>query len=175
MAEHKTILERRFVPKGSIIIEEGESGAMAYLIQSGKVVVYTSDDGKRSNIATLSSGQIVGETALIFDGKRTASVEAVEDCNLIIITRQSLEQKLAKSDATVRAIVEMLSRRVVSSNNTLLGRQDQPEDLTLLARNIYQNIVLALSGDQQKEFQSEVLPALNNLLEKIQAFDNSYK
>ncbi|MCB9981372.1 MAG: cyclic nucleotide-binding domain-containing protein, partial [Rhodospirillales bacterium] len=111
------ILERRFVPKGTLIMEEGEPGNCAYLIQSGVVEVFTQNEGRELRLAKLDLGQIFGEMALIFDELRTASVRALEDCNLIVITRQSFQAKLGKTDPTIAAIVKMLTQRVISANN----------------------------------------------------------
>ena len=45
MSKERVILERRFVPKGSIVIHEGDDAYSAYLIQSGTVSVYSKVDG----------------------------------------------------------------------------------------------------------------------------------
>jgi len=110
------ILERKFVPKGSIIIQEGDDAYSAYLIQSGKVKVYTKKNSEVHVLANLGVGEICGEMALISDKVRSATVEAVEDCNLIIITRSAFEEKLVNSDPTIQAVVKMLIDRITESN-----------------------------------------------------------
>ena len=42
--KERVVLERRFVSKGSVIIEEGDEGYSAYLIQSGEVEVYSENE-----------------------------------------------------------------------------------------------------------------------------------
>lgn len=166
------ILERRFVPKGMLLMEEGEAANSAYLIQSGAVEVFTEHDGNKVVLAQLEPGQIFGEMALIFDEPRTASVAAIEDCNLIVITRQALKEKLANSDPTVKAIVTMLTQRMVSSNNTVVNKKSDIKDLTTTSRMIYQNILSSLPRARQKKFQDAVLPKLDAFLEAIDAFDD---
>ena len=39
MARDTVILERRYVPKGTLVLKEGEDGNCAYLVQSGSVTV----------------------------------------------------------------------------------------------------------------------------------------
>lgn len=174
MSKESVILERRYVPAGTRIVRQGEEGTSAYLIQSGKVRVYTEQNGKEVELAILDMGQIFGEMALIFDEPRTATVKAVEDCNLIIITRQTLKQKLGKTDPTVRAIVEMLTRRVITGNNSFLKRQDKIEDLTETANMIYQNILAGLPSEQKGPFESEILPKLNGFLESLRSFQKNF-
>ena len=172
---HETvILERRFIPKGQLIIRAGEFGQEAYLIQSGQVSVFIVKDDKEVELTRLEAGQIVGEMAFIFDGPRTASVKAIQDTNLIVISRIQFQEKLKESDPTVRAIVQMLSHRIVDANNTLLNKKSDLDDLKQTARIIYQNISVKLSLNQQRNFQNTVLPHLEGLLESLETFKERY-
>jgi CRP-like cAMP-binding protein len=171
--EKAVILERRFVPKGKIIVQEGEFGITAFLIQSGKVSVYTEARGKKIELARMGVGQIFGEMALIFDQPRTATVEAIEDCNLIVLTRRVLQQKLEKSDPTVRAIVPMLMKRVLDTSNALIKRSDDIDDLLDSVNLIYQNSYSQLEGDKKKAFQDKVGPKLEAFLNSVKEFRES--
>ena len=169
-----SVHERRFVPKDTLIIEEGETGHSAYLLLSGFVEVYVEHMGKKTVLAKLGAGQIFGEMALVFDEKRTASVRALENCNVIVITRDALKAKIEKSDPTVKALVEMLSRRVVSSNHTLVQKQNDMEDLIDTTNTVYQNVLNALPNSQKKAFQKAVFPKLDDFLTTIRAFKDRY-
>lgn len=164
------ILERRFVPKGGYIIEEGDLGTCAFLIQSGLVSIYTMTDGKKTVLDHAGPGQIVGEMALIFDVPRSATVEAVEDCNLIVISRHTLKQKLEKSDPTVRALVPMLMKRVINTNNALLSKTADIDDLVKTVNHIYQNVHTALPEKDKAAFKDNVLPALDSFISAITSF-----
>lgn len=168
------VLERRFVPGGSMIMREGERGNTAFLIQSGSVRVFIEKDGKRVELAHMGMGQIFGEMALVFDEPRTASVEATEDCNLIIITRQTLQQKLDKSDPTVRAIVPMLMKRIVQANNAMLNRAASVDALVETVNTIYENMQAGLGTAQKKTLQNAVLPRLEEFLNSVRSFQEKY-
>lgn len=116
MSKERIILERKFVPQGTVIIKQGDDAFAAYLIQSGRVSVTRLENGKEILLAELGVGEICGEMALINEAARTASVVALEDCNLIIITKAAFEQKLENTDPTIQAIVEMLIERMIQSN-----------------------------------------------------------
>lgn len=167
----KVILERRFVPKDTLIMEEGEQGASAYLIQSGSVEVFTEANEREVSLAKLGLGQIFGEMALIFEEYRTASVRALEDCNLIVISRQSFQQKLNKTDPTIKAIVQMLTQRIVSANNTVVNQKNSTKELRETTQIIYENILSSLPSSKQKSFQDSVLPRLDEFLNAIQEFE----
>ena len=119
--DNRVILERRFVPKGGVFIKQGDEAYSAYLIQSGLVSVYSKVDDEVLELAQLGAGEICGEMALVSDGCRTASVKAIEDCNLIVITRTAFEEKLRKLDPTIYAIINMLINRLKKLNDAVLG------------------------------------------------------
>lgn len=168
------IHERRFIKKGSMLIHEGEQGSGAFLIQSGEVRVFAAHGDREVELAHLGPGQIVGEMALLFEEKRTASVQALEDTTVILITRMVLEEKLRKSDPTVRAIVPMLMNRIVQNNNTLLNRNADIRTLMDAVRNIYDTINESLPASQQISFRNSVLPKLDQLLAAMKAFVEKY-
>lgn len=168
------ILERRFVPKGTAIIKEGETGNSAFLIQSGLVKVFVQHEDRQIELAQLGPGQIFGEMALAFDEKRSATVESLEDTNLIVITRQTLEEKLRKSDPTIRAIVPMLMKRIVQTNTAVLSRHSDVKTLLDVVKNIYDIIHTSLPRAQQQSFQNAVLPKLDQFLAAIKAFEERY-
>lgn len=168
--ESAIVLERRFVPEGTLVLRQGEPGNCAYLIQSGAVSVFAEHEGKTVELAKLELGQIFGEMALIFDDPRTASVKAIEDCNLIVITRQSFKQKLDRSDPTIKAIVRMLTQRIVSANNAVINKKSDMADLMDTVNVIYQNVLGTLPRNQQRTFQNGVLPKLEEFMNAVRAF-----
>ncbi len=154
-----------------MVIRSGEDGNCAYLVQSGKVRVYATDEERREiEFAKLGAGQIFGEMALVFDGPRTANVQAMEDCNLIVISRELFQAKLAKSDPTIRAIVEMLARRVVETNNSVIKKKGSINDLTAVCVNIYQSVLQGLPRSQQRTFENTVLPKMEEFIAEVRNF-----
>lgn len=166
------ILERRFVQKGTVVVREGELGRNAFLIQSGQVSIYAGGgDGKaRTQLAVLGVGQIFGEMALVFDEPRAATAEAAEPCNLIVITRDTLKQKLELSDPMIRAFVPMLLKRLLQANSALLQRQGSLDDMTAAASIIYENVCNALPPARKQTLQNAVLPKLEAFLAAVREF-----
>ena len=75
---------------GERIISAGESGYCMYVILKGKVRVSAEPEGQEVELAVLSPGDFFGEVALVDDGPRSADVTALEDCELLTITRMTL-------------------------------------------------------------------------------------
>lgn len=168
------ILERRYVSNGEVIIEQGDMGQNAFLIQSGDVVVYTESAGKKVELARMGPGQIIGEMALVAVGLRTATVQAVTDCNLIVITRETLNEKLQKSDPTVRALVTMLMKRLAQSNKALLRKGGNLDDMMDVATCIYEELHSSVPAQQKKSVETAILPPLDAFLKAIRDFQARY-
>ncbi len=75
-------------PKGHLIFDEGDEGGPLYIIKSGRVSIKKIlDEGTKSNLAELGQYFFFGEISLFDGGKRSASVEAVEETECIIIDK----------------------------------------------------------------------------------------
>ncbi len=77
--------------KGKKIVSQGTHGTSAFLIKKGKVEVYQEDaEGNKKVLAELKENDLFGEMAMISAGERSASVIALEDCEVAILTRQKI-------------------------------------------------------------------------------------
>lgn len=168
------IHERRFFGKGQVILKEGSHGSEAFLIQSGEVAIYLTKDGKDVELSRLGAGEIIGEMAVIFDAPRSASVRAVSDTTMIVISRPQFEEKLRATDPMVRAIVQMMSKRIVDSNLTLLDKKSDLQDLKETVRIIYQNVNDTLPTNQQWTLKNTVYPSMEALFAAIDNFRDRY-
>lgn len=69
---------------GTLIVDQGQTGREAFVILDGEVSV------KRNNrkVATLGSGDVVGELSLLDHGPRTATAICDTDCILLVIEQR---------------------------------------------------------------------------------------
>ncbi|XP_046753313.1 cGMP-dependent protein kinase, isozyme 2 forms cD4/T1/T3A/T3B isoform X3 [Diprion similis] len=74
-------------PAGSVIIREGDVGSIVFVMEEGKVEV--SRDGKY--LSTLAPVKVLGELAILYNCKRTATITAATDCQLWAIDRQCFQ------------------------------------------------------------------------------------
>ena len=165
-----TIYDRIAFEKGRVIIKEGDTQAQAYLIQSGRVGVFTESEGKKIELAVLEKGEIVGEMALITDEVRAASVEALEDCILIQISRTEFEERLKNSDRAIRAVVKILSHRVAESNASIASKISSLNSLEKAASEVYEE-----TKSEVPDINDErLLPKLKGLLTAIEEFKSRF-
>lgn len=84
-----------FYEKNAIIIDQGGHTNNAYLINSGKVKVFLSDEqGKEIVLKELKAGEYFGEMALIDEDERSAGVMAMEHTALTVISQKRFRECL---------------------------------------------------------------------------------
>jgi len=170
MQKNVVVLERRFVPKGTLIIEEGDVGRCAYLIQFGRVQVFTNSGGQEIELGRLGTGDIFGEMAVLAKVKRAASVRALRDCNLIVITSRDFERKLEDSDSTVRAVVKMLIKRLLHVNESLGENKVNVLNFPSAVQDAYENLLNNMPEQHKAKFEEEVGSRFADFLDAAEQF-----
>lgn len=108
----------RNFPKNAVIINEGERGDSVFVLLSGKVKVYVSDDdGREMILDTYGAGDYVGEMSL--DGRpRSASVMTLEPTLCSVVTREDLRAGIAKNpDIAMTIISTLIERARIATDN----------------------------------------------------------
>jgi len=103
-------LNTQMFPAGSQIVREGSAGDCAYIVVRGRCVAFKSAGSHRQVIRHLGEGQVFGEMALLSGGLRTATVEAVDDVVVRVVTRETLNRNLGL-DTPYGAFVVALAER----------------------------------------------------------------
>jgi NTE family protein len=113
----------RFKP-GDTVFREGDPADTLFLVETGRVHVWTSDD--RQLLASLGPGSILGEIALLLDVPRTATVRAVTACSMLALTRRSLNELVRRYPSISAELTRELGRRLRStSRHVERGRAQQ--------------------------------------------------
>lgn len=120
MAENKDDkqYERRRVNKGRRIFNEGEAGDFAYIVETGEVGIYKKIEGTEVEITTLNPGEIFGEIAVLDGRERMASAIALLDSSLIIVSPETLEERIAKSDKFVKTLLSIFMTNLRDTHKT---------------------------------------------------------
>jgi len=114
-AELKALSERaimRTFAKNTVVVSEGDRADSLYIVLSGRVRVYVSDDqGKEMFLSEAGKGEYFGEMALD-EGPRSASVITLEPTRLLVVPKDDFAAFLAKSPEFALHLVRKLIRRV---------------------------------------------------------------
>jgi CRP/FNR family transcriptional regulator, cyclic AMP receptor protein len=121
--------------KGTVIISEGDPGDSVYIILSGRVKIYVSDDDLHEMILdTRGAGEYVGEMSMS-GGVRSASVACMEDSVFSVLTRRTLSEFIkANPDFAMSMISTLISRVRLTT--------DLVKDLAL--RDVYERVARLL-------------------------------
>jgi putative ABC transport system ATP-binding protein len=91
-------MKKRRCARGEVVIRQGDVGEEFFLVASGAAVVTTQQHGEpERELAVLGAGEIFGETALLTDEPRNATVRAVEDTDTFVLSRTDFRAALEYS------------------------------------------------------------------------------
>jgi len=134
--------------KGDLLIREGEKGLCAYVIETGNVEILVQRDGKSVQIGVRGPGSLIGEMAMIDDKPRTATVRAMEDCDVLEITREDFARRVEHADPVVKMVMRVITNRyrdMLSRTNTFVSVTPQADSAAGTAENSDDIHDLALS------------------------------
>lgn len=87
----KHIKLKSYTPE-TVIFKQNTQGLRFFIILSGKVVGYKENNSQEKYLFSLEQGQSFGEMALLSDSLRMCSIKAVENTDLIVITKEVYTQ-----------------------------------------------------------------------------------
>lgn len=105
--------EKVSVDAGETIIDEGDSADRFFVIERGEVSVgRRSPEGAEIELATLGPGQFFGEVGILAETRRTATVRAIRDAELLALSWQEFQETLEQSDRMKRDFSEIVHERL---------------------------------------------------------------
>jgi len=172
MIKKSDVLERRSYSKDQIIFREGDPAGVAYLIQMGTVEVYSEREGHKINLASLSTGEIIGEAALLdVQNVRSATVVALEDVNVVVIRQDVFADKLNKSDPTIRAVLNMLTNRMIQSNETIVDHKNVNLEKSMASlHETIEAISNAIPDDMIERFKKDAYPLMRKIVSVMEKY-----
>jgi len=109
----------RTFAKNTIVVTEGERSDSLYVILSGRVKVFVSDeDGRDLVLNTMGAGEYFGELALD-EGPRSASVATLEQSRMAVIANDVLKAFLANHPDAALHLIRVLIGRTRRSTESL--------------------------------------------------------
>jgi CRP/FNR family cyclic AMP-dependent transcriptional regulator len=106
------VQHRRF-PRGSYVIRAGEETDALYIILAGHAkVLIPDDDGNEVILSMMGPNDFFGEMGLLDDQPRSASVETVEACEMLRISRGAFLNCLKDNFDAAMLIIRNLVKRL---------------------------------------------------------------
>jgi pSer/pThr/pTyr-binding forkhead associated (FHA) protein len=114
--------------KGETIYVEGDLGSEMYVVQSGAVRIYRSIGGVKQELAIMEKGDFFGEIAVLEGLPRTASAEALDECEIIEINSTTFDKMIRANIEIAVRMLRKLSNRLQEANRKIeiLSRATAP-------------------------------------------------
>lgn len=97
--------------KGSTITRQGRVAHWLYLLVSGEVDVWIEQSGKRSHIATLGPGSVIGEMGMMTGEPRRATITAKTDIQALRLGKSGFESVLRARPQIAKEISQVIMSR----------------------------------------------------------------
>jgi CRP/FNR family cyclic AMP-dependent transcriptional regulator len=100
---------RRHYRRGQLIVSQGDPGDSLFVIAAGLVkVTVSSPDGEEMVLITLGAGDTFGELALVDGGPRSASVEAIEATEVLVLARKAFFELIVERPGIIEGLLRSL-------------------------------------------------------------------
>jgi signal transduction histidine kinase len=125
---------RQRIPGDHMLIREGEPGDALYVLLEGEVEVTRRDGRSELVLARRGPGEFIGEMALLEGGKRSASVRACGEVEVLVIGQEAFRKLLARPVASATLLRTMASR--LRSTEAVLMQREKLASLGGLAAGL---------------------------------------
>lgn len=115
-----TMVTRRSAPRGTVIMREGDPTDALYIVMSGRLKVMMGEaDGKEVILGILGAGEFFGEMGLIDDSPRSATVIAIEPCELLAVGKRAFKKCLNENIALALAVLRVVVQRLRTADRKI--------------------------------------------------------
>ena len=107
-----SICTTRRLSRGERLIAEGEKASNFFIVIHGRFTVFSGD----MPIAEIAPGEPIGEMAFFSGDKRSASVYAARQSEVLILTREEYDRLVKDVPDLPVEIISTLAKRIIKSN-----------------------------------------------------------
>ncbi|HQU79429.1 MAG TPA: Crp/Fnr family transcriptional regulator [Azonexus sp.] len=137
------VATRRRAGRGEQVVRAGESADALLILLTGRAKVTNFDEeGREIILAWLGPGEFFGEMGLIDGSPRSASVVAVENCELLSIGKNEFQRCMQDNFQVVLKLMQILVRRLRDADRNI-------ESLALL--DVYGRVARLLLDMSEEE------------------------
>lgn len=127
-----------FYKKGSVLSAKGTQVDHAFIINSGKLALISGEDladyeANKDDYVVLDEGEIFGDVLLLSGKENPLTCIAIEDCEVIAISREQFYDRIQRSDGFIQLLIELLTKRL--SYFFDIHKSDNGKDLAKVAKD----------------------------------------
>jgi CRP-like cAMP-binding protein len=111
---------------GDVVFREGDDSDTCYVVRGGHArAIREHPDGRQITLATFGPGDIFGELAMFDDERRSATVEAIDELEVLGIPGADMRRLLTRHPDIAVKLVISLGRRLRAANERLASQSFQ--------------------------------------------------
>ncbi|HLD98808.1 MAG TPA: cyclic nucleotide-binding domain-containing protein [Bdellovibrionota bacterium] len=111
--------QTRRLKKGELLFAEGETSRSMYFVKSGMLRIYKKKGDSNIEIDTIHAGQVVGELAFLDGNPRSASGEALTDCEMIEVSGPVFQDVLTKMPDWLKILLKTVVGRLRTASTRI--------------------------------------------------------
>ncbi len=115
--------------KDDFLFKENESGDEMYIILSGRIKILKNVNGRLLALTEAGAGQIIGEMAIIDNAVRSASVKALEETRVSVITRKDFDTNAFNIPEWYAKITRVICKRLRDTNKIIEKNLALPSEI----------------------------------------------
>ncbi len=107
----------KHLKKGDALMKEGDTSNSMYWVQSGTLRLFKKKGAGFIELGVVHSGEVVGEMSFLDNQPRSASVEALQPCDIVEIPRGKFEEFINAQPSWMKSLIQTLVKRLRTTNN----------------------------------------------------------
>jgi CRP/FNR family transcriptional regulator, cyclic AMP receptor protein len=116
----------RSYSQGEVVFREGDESNTAYVVRTGHArAVRQHSDGRTLTLAQFGPGEVFGELAMFDSDRRSATIEAIDDLELLAILAADMHRLMGEHPDIAVKLVRTLGRRLREANDRLTRQSFQ--------------------------------------------------
>jgi len=110
----------QMLKRGDVLFRKGSEGTVLYIIKEGRIKIsLPSRSGEEVILAIFSETDFFGEMSLLDGIPRSADAVALEDCELLVLSRSDFLSFLMENRDAMKAVLSSLSMRLRKTDDHL--------------------------------------------------------
>jgi CRP/FNR family transcriptional regulator, cyclic AMP receptor protein len=132
---------------GDVVFREGDEGGTCYVVRSGIArAIREHPDGRSITLSHFTAGDIFGELAMFDDQPRSATVDVIEDTEVIAIPGRDVQRLMSEHPEIAVKLIGALAQRLRATNERL-ARQSFQTVQSRVAAVLSQMVAAARDGN----------------------------
>ena len=121
--------------RGERVIQEGDEGDSMFIMLRGTAAVSIAKNGAGIRVGVMRAGDCFGEISLLTGERRSATVRAEADCEVLEISKPVMAEVLRESPQCLTGLSELLAKRKLEGEG-IVKDATQPHDQEKRNRNL---------------------------------------